>query len=227
MMALIGLADLSSRAGGEGAAVKTRELAKLMGVSQQSASRYLIELEGLGLISRLRAPRGEIVRITEEGSRRLAALYSILRGFFERPEAELVLEGKVFSGLGEGAYYVSQEGYRRQFIEKLGFDPYPGTLNLRLDSGSRLRRPLLDRIEPILIEGFTNGSRRFGPVKCFRAIVADGIEGAVLIAVRGHYEDDVIEVIAPMGLREALGLRDGQTLRVRIPLAPSPSRSSA
>ncbi len=227
MMALLRLADLSAKSGAEGALVTTRELARLMGISQQSASRYLIELEGLGLIHRSRAPEGERIRIAEEGSRRLAELYAILRGFFERPEAELSLEGRIFTGLGEGAYYVSQEGYRRQFVEKLGFDPYPGTLNLRLDPKSRSRRPLLDRIDPIIIEGFANGSRCFGPVKCFRAKVADRIEGAVLVAMRSHYGDDVIELIAPVGLREALGLRDGQTVRVRIPLAPNPQRSSA
>ncbi|MEM2882215.1 MAG: DUF120 domain-containing protein [Candidatus Bathyarchaeia archaeon] len=226
MIALIRLADLSAKAGADGALVTTRELAKLIGVSQQSASRYLIELEGLGLIHRSREPEGEMIRIAEEGSRRLAEIYAILRGFFERPEAELIFEGRLFTGLGEGAYYVSQEGYRRQFIERLGFDPYPGTLNLRLDRKSRSRRPLLDRIDPIMIEGFANGSRGFGPVKCFKAIVADRIEGAVLVAMRSHYGEDVIELIAPVGLREALGLRDGQTVRVRIPLPPNPQRPS-
>jgi len=224
-MALVKLADLCAKTGE--AHGTTRGLAKLMGVSQQTASRYLIELEGLGLISRSRAPEGERIGITEEGSKELAALYASLRDFLERPKAELVLEGRLFTGLGEGAYYISQGGYRRQFVERLGFDPYPGTMNLRLDGRGRARRMLLDRIDPIMIEGFSDGSRGFGPVKCYRAIVEDRIEGAVLVAMRSHYGDDVIEVIAPIGLREALGLRDGQTVRIRVPPASNPPRPSA
>jgi hypothetical protein len=34
----------------------------------------------------------------------------------------ITLEGTVFTGLGEGAYYISKEHYRKQFIEKLGFE---------------------------------------------------------------------------------------------------------
>ena len=39
---------------------------------------------------------------------------------------------KIVSGMGEGAYYMSLKGYRNQFIEKLGYEPYPGTLNVKL-----------------------------------------------------------------------------------------------
>ena len=46
----------------------------------------------------------------------------------------VTLEGTVFTGLGEGAYYISKEAYRKQFTEKLGFEPYPGTLNLKLST---------------------------------------------------------------------------------------------
>jgi CTP-dependent riboflavin kinase len=46
----------------------------------------------------------------------------------------VTLEGTVFTGLGEGAYYISKETYLKQLTEKLGFEPYLGTLNLKLSS---------------------------------------------------------------------------------------------
>ncbi|MEM1537956.1 MAG: DUF120 domain-containing protein [Candidatus Nezhaarchaeales archaeon] len=57
-----------------------------------------------------------------------------LQKIFGEGREVLTLEGEVFTGLGEGAFYVTREGYRSQFIEKLDFDPFPGTLNLRIKS---------------------------------------------------------------------------------------------
>ena len=45
----------------------------------------------------------------------------------------VTLEGTVFTGLGEGAYYIAKERLsQKQIVEKLGFEPYPGTLKLEI-----------------------------------------------------------------------------------------------
>ena len=44
-----------------------------------------------------------------------------------------MMRGRVVGGLGQGQYYISRKGYRHQFIQKLGFVPFPGTLNIKLD----------------------------------------------------------------------------------------------
>ncbi|MCP8316290.1 MAG: DUF120 domain-containing protein, partial [archaeon] len=73
------------------------------------------------------------------------------------------IEGELFSGLEEGAYYVSLENYRRQFIDKLGFDPYIGTLNLKLTSSKdRKLRHELEHYSGISIDGFKNEHRTYG-----------------------------------------------------------------
>ena len=41
------------------------------------------------------------------------------------------LRGFVFSGLGKGAHYV--EKYNKYFLEDLGMEFFPGTLNLRVN----------------------------------------------------------------------------------------------
>ncbi|HXZ98604.1 MAG TPA: DUF120 domain-containing protein, partial [Candidatus Acidoferrum sp.] len=149
-----------------------------------------------------------------------------LKAIFELEPREVVLEGTLFSGIGEGAWYVSQSGYRRQFAEKLGFEPFPGTLNLRLRREYDDERRLLETLPHIQIDGFSDGDRTFGPVKCYRAKINDLEDGALISAVRTHYAGDVIELIAPSNLRARLGLKDGDTVKARI-LSSSLRRNSA
>jgi riboflavin kinase len=193
----------------------TSELAKLLKVSQQTASRHLIELEKMGLIHRVRLGRRESIKITGAGVNHLDNMFLTLKRAFEMKKTETVFEGLVFSGLGEGAYYVSQPGYKKQFLEKLGFEPYPGTLNLRVRKEDQEDVRLLEASPFILIEGFTNGNRSFGPAKCLHGKIDDKINGALIIPVRTHYSGDVVEVISPDFLRKLLHLKDGDTVKFR------------
>ena len=193
----------------------TTELARLVGSSQQTASRHLIELEKNGLIHRVRLGRRESIKIMPAGAKHLDNMFLSLRRAFEMKRSELVFEGSVFSGLGEGAYYMSQEGYRKQFVEKLGFSPYPGTFNLRVRKEDQEDVRLLEASPFILIEGFTNGNRSFGPAKCFQGKIADKFPCALIAPVRTHYEGDVVEIISSQYLRKALHAKDGDTVKVR------------
>jgi len=213
---LITLYKIAETAGSIGEAkCTTTEIAEKLGLSQQTASRHLIELEKLGHIKRMKATRGELIQITPKGAEQLNQMYLTLQKIFEGPKREVLIEGRVFTGLGEGAYYVSQTGYRRQFIEKLGFDPYPGTLNLKVEK-SRREREILETYPAITLEGFMNGTRSFGQVKCYRARVNDRVDGIVVTALRSHYREDVLEIVAPKNLREILGLKDGDSVKVRV-----------
>jgi riboflavin kinase len=204
----------------------TTELAKLLGASQQTASRHLIELENMGLIHRVRLGRRESIKITAGGVKHLDNMFLTLKRAFEMKKTEIVFEGSLFSGLGEGAYYMKQEGYRKQFDEKLGFEPYPGTLNLRVRKEDQEEVRMLEASPFILIEGFTDGNRSFGPAKCFQGKIADKMEGALIFPVRTHYSGDVVELISPEYLRKALHVKDGDTLRVRA-FTSVPRRASA
>ncbi|MEM1543336.1 MAG: DUF120 domain-containing protein [Candidatus Bathyarchaeia archaeon] len=197
--------------------VSTTDLAKDIGLSQQSTSRILMKMERMGLIERTSTREGSFIKISRGGEDLLRKVHLGLTAIFEGKPRSIIVEGRVFSGLGEGAYYVSREPYRRQFIEKLGFDPYPGTLNLKITSEQNARlRMDLDAYPGIEIQGFRNRDRTYGPVKCFHAIINDREKGAVVFALRSHYGKDVIEIIAPKYLRGQLGLKDGDKVKVEI-----------
>jgi riboflavin kinase len=200
------------------AKISTEYLAGKLGISQQTASRHLIELERKKWIQRTITPEGSLIKIAEAGSKKIQQLYSNLRFLIEATyPPSVTLEGTVFTGLGEGAYYISKDIYRKQFIEKLGFDPYPGTLNLKLTTDYDLKtRTELENYPAIEIEGFKNENRTFGLVKCYPAMIDNKAKGALVLALRSHYDASVLEVIAPVCLRKQLNLKDGLKVKVEV-----------
>jgi riboflavin kinase len=201
--------------------VTTTLLGRGIGRSQQAASKHLLDLETSGYIERLKRGQKFAVKVTDKGYSEIQSLYLSLRAAIESTPATMVFNGNVISGMGEGAYYMSLEGYRRQFREKLGFEPYPGTLNVRLidqiDMNSRLE---LGKYPSIFIHGFSDGTRTYGWVKCYRAIVNDGAidNAAVLVLERTHYDDSMLEVIAPTSIKQAAGIKNGDRIKVQVRL---------
>jgi riboflavin kinase len=184
-------------------------------ISPQTASRRLISLESQGLITRSIRPDGQYISITKEGEGALRQEYADYCRIFGRNGGHYVIEGTLITGLGEGRYYVSLPGYRTQFIEKLGFEPYPGTLNLRLAPPGIQVRKKLDSLEWITIEGFTADERTFGGARCLPCTI-QSVQCAIVVPGRSHYPEDVIEIIAPVNLRNALGLDDRDTVIVEV-----------
>ena len=204
------------------AKISTEYLAGKLGASQQTASRYLIELDKNGWIKRTVTPEGCLIKITDAGIKELKKLYSNLRFLMEAAyPPSITLEGVVFTGLGEGAYYISKERYTKQFIEKLGFEPYPGTLNLKLTTDYDVKtRSELEAYPAIEIEGFRSEDRTFGSVKCYPVTIENRVKGALILALRSHYDTSVIEIIAPVFLRKHLKLKDGHKVKVEVLTLP-------
>jgi len=173
--------------------ITTTELANSIGRSQQAASKHLLELESNGYIKRMRYGQGFSIKVTEKGYREVYNLFMKLKAVVE-PVKVIELVGVVVKGMGEGSYYMSLNGYRLQFISKLGFDPYPGTLNIKLDKMYIDAKQEITKYPPIIIEGFSDGKRTYGGVRCYRAKMNDTIDGAILIPERTHHADRHIGV---------------------------------
>ena len=116
---------------------------------------------------------------------------------------EVTVKGKVISGTKKGKQYVNLPWVKKQFIEKLGFNPFPGTLNLQLTSEQNIHE--LHEADGITIKpekGYYEG-------KCFKALVMGKVEGAVVFPEVPDYPHNLLEILAPVNLRKNLGLKDG------------------
>jgi len=202
--------------------LSTEELADRLGQSQQAASRHLQELENLGFVERRRSGAKLDVKLTDAGQDVVRSHYASLKVALDgKPKEEMRFVGKVFQGLGEGAYYIGLEGYKKQLTKVLGFESYPGTLNVRLESPSQMeQKKQLRGFDGLRIEGFESGGRTYGGARCYRATVGkDRLPAAVLVIDRTHYDDSVLEVISPHYLRGELGLKTGDPVEVRVAVA--------
>ena len=206
-----------------GIKISTTDLAEEMGGSQQSASRHLMVLEDLGLIEREVDSEGSRVQITNRGLGKLEEVMQELKWHIEGKESEtIILEGVVVSGLFEGAYYISKEGYRKQIEEKLGFDPYPGTLNIMIKHDAMEKRNRILRRQGVHLEGFHEEDRAYGSARCYHLIIDGEVEGALIVAERSIHDDDILEIIAPVYLRRELNVVDGDMVTLEfVPLRRS------
>ena len=115
--------------------------------------------------------------------------------------------GKVTSGVGQAGYYLCRDGYRQQFLDRLGFIPFPGTLNVLLD------QPFPASAPSVTILGFYEKEKSFGACQCYR-IRINGLDAMAIRPEKSSHPPELIEVIAPLNLRRALNLKDGDTVEV-------------
>ncbi len=187
------------------------------GISQQTVSRWLLELEDSDLIGR----NGKRVRIESSGRQKIEEIALVakesLAGKTAKPAECCDIKGKVASGFCEGKYYVALPEYKKQLASKLGFSPFAGTLNIRLSRSSDVERVRkLKASGGIETDEFVRDGRSFGRSKCFPVLIAGKIRGALIFPSRSHYGDEVVEVIAPVCLREKLKLKDGKEVSIRV-----------
>ena len=123
------------------------------------------------------------------------------------------LEGRLCSGLGEGAKFTQLDWAAREFRDKLGFAPYPGTLNLNLNGDTWLAaRTKLQQASGIAIVPPSG----FCAAKCFPVMIGDRIEGVAILPDVQNYPADKFELLAPVAVRQELNLQDGDAVKFRI-----------
>jgi riboflavin kinase len=126
---------------------------------------------------------------------------------------KIEFSGTVLSGGGDGKKYLELPWVKRQITGKLGFAPYPGTLNVKLTEESAKRRKLLEKAPSEKVcpaEGYCNGL-------LFKAFIGI-LQCAIVVPEVPGYPNDLLEVIASVNLREALQLEDGCEVTVTVNL---------
>ena len=197
--------------------ITTSSLGKNIHKSQQAASKHLLELEENKFITRIINGRNLSVKITSKGFSEMVKLSSVLQKSLDSSPSHIDLKGTLVSGMGEGAYYMGLKGYTKQFQSKIGYIPFPGTLNVRLDQ--KIHQESIKQFETlngIKIQSFSDCKRTYGWVKCFSAKLNNSINCQLIVLERTHHDDSVIELISKVCLRKNAKLKDGSKVSIKI-----------
>jgi len=124
------------------------------------------------------------------------------------------LTGEVVTGVKKAAYFTQLNWVQEQCMEKLGFQPYPGTLNLNI-VGDDL--PVIEELQK------EEGVKLIPPDPEFctarvLSVALGAVRGAIIIPaedVKVHGKH-IIEVMAPVKLRDAFNVNDGNSLTLII-----------
>ena len=124
------------------------------------------------------------------------------------------LSGRVVTGTGQAAGFTELGHAKQQFLDKLGIDTWPGTLNLKLDDADSLAGWQSLRNGDgigILAPDAGNCHARSYPVQ-----VNNHVTGAIIFPEVDGYPDDQVEIIAPLSLRRHFSLNDGDRLTLNL-----------
>jgi CTP-dependent riboflavin kinase len=103
---------------------------------------------------------------------------------------------------------------KRQFIEKLSIDPYPGTLNLEIvDQKSIQTFKELKSQKGIEI---IPEDPSFCSAKCYPVLIDGQLRGAIVFPLVKDYPENKMELIASQNIKKALSAKTGDDLEVEI-----------
>ena len=124
--------------------------------------------------------------------------------------------GRVATGKGQGAHFTRLDWAREQFLDKLGIDPFPGTINLIVDDPNSVN--VWNRLKGTA--GVRIDNPNDGPndcdARCYPVSIDGRIDAAIVLPEVAGYSPLKIEIIAATGIRDALDVDEGDPLRLEI-----------
>lgn len=130
-----------------------------------------------------------------------------------------ILKGRVVSGAREAAFFTQLDWVQVQCQAKLGFKPYPGTLNLEIDEEGVSVIQVLKKEEGITL---IPPDPQYCVAQALPLMVGD-IRGALIIPSEdvNIHGKNIVEVMAPVKLKGALGLTEGDPVVLAIHRPPT------
>jgi CTP-dependent riboflavin kinase len=124
--------------------------------------------------------------------------------------------GRLATGSGQGKHFTRLDWARQQFSEKLGIDPFPGTINLIVDDSESMKVWNRLKTRPGVRIDNPNDGPHDCDARCYPVSIDGQIDAAIVLPEVPGYSPAQIEIIAAMGVRDALDIDDGDSLRLEI-----------
>ncbi len=126
------------------------------------------------------------------------------------------LLGRLATGSGQGKQFTRLDWAREQFLDKLGIDPFPGTINLIVEDSESMK--VWNRLKGT--PGVRIDNPNDGPhdcdARCYPVSIDGQIDAAIVLPEVAGSSPVQIEIIAAVGFRDALDVDDGDSLRLEI-----------
>jgi riboflavin kinase len=121
------------------------------------------------------------------------------------------ITGKIVKGVGESASFLSIPWVNRQMEEKLRFSPYGGTLNIAVGDPEIQRALKAHQGDRLCSE-----AADFCDALIFRGMIEDRYECGIVLPLVPNYDECLLEILAPVHLKESLNLHDGDTVTLEL-----------
>lgn len=103
---------------------------------------------------------------------------------------------------------------KRQFIEKLSIDSYPGTLNLEIVDLESLQS--FKELKAKKAIEITPEDPSFCSAQCYPVLIGGLLKGAIVLPMVEDYPENKMELIASQNIKKALSAKTGDDLEVEI-----------
>jgi len=123
------------------------------------------------------------------------------------------LHGVVTRGINQALFFTEIPWVKKQFIDKLGIDPYPGTFNITVMASDRDKLNQIREAKGIKI---IPEDKNFCAASSFPVLINRQIRGAVIIPQVHDYPPEKMEIISTENIKGALSLNDGDQVEIEV-----------
>jgi riboflavin kinase len=132
---------------------------------------------------------------------------------------DILVKGVVFSDLGRAGAFLGVDWVRDAIRERVGFDPFPGTLNVRargtdLTRWEQVRKHAGKIVLSSPDPAFCNAFLFTGSLEGWKSQPESHERIAVVVPEVKEYPADKLEIIAAVSLKQTRSVRDGDELTV-------------
>jgi len=130
------------------------------------------------------------------------------------------MTGIIFSDLGQASSFMALEWVQDLLNERLGYHPFPATLNVRPKAAAdaqtwqRVQNELAGT--PLTAASESHCGAKLYRVEIYAAANAAKVGGAILLPEVTDYPQDKIEIVAPMRLKDHFHVHDGDQLTLEF-----------
>jgi riboflavin kinase len=121
------------------------------------------------------------------------------------------IKGKIVRGLGESGTFLAIDWVNQQVSDKFKFTPFCGTLNIEV-ADPAVQRRLIQRDAGRIVAPYPG----FCDAVIARGRINNRYDCGVIIPLVPNYPEHILEIVAPVQLKNALGVDDGDEVELEL-----------